>query len=213
MRGAVQPAAVRLVRREPIERIRARIHCVQVRTAQLDRNEDVPGVHRIALGGVDPDEVKPEFCEYRLTHYARGEAAQRCGEGSDEAGPGALDPTQITALGARARVGGLSLRDVLEFRFTAGQLGAQRAGVRQRRGAVGGVRDARQGDVAEPGGRGSLEVGLVCAVVALELRVRHRRERVRHVFGVDGEQRHRHRFVLVTPDAPQQMRHSFASDT
>src|SRR5439155_24369662 len=61
----------------------------------------------------------------------------------------------------------------------------------------------RQLDVAKTRGGGSLDIRLVYAVVALDLRVRHRRERVRHVFRVHGEQRNRHRFVLVTPQAPE----------
>src|SRR6185437_15699736 len=202
VRGAVQPAAVGLVRGQPVQSVGARIHDVQMRTLELDRNEDVANAYRIALGGVDPDEVHPELGEHRLAEHPRGEAAHRRGERGYEPGAGTLGPPEVAAPRAGARVGGLPLRDVLELGLASRDLGPQRAGVRQGRGAVGGVRDARQFDVADPGGRGSLEFGLVRAVVTPELRVRHRRERVRHVFGVDGEQRYRHRFVLVTPDAP-----------
>ena len=41
------------------------------------------------------------------------------------------------------------------------------------------------------------------AVVALELRVRHRHQRIRHVLRTYGEQGNRHRFVLVTPGTPE----------
>src|SRR5213596_698564 len=77
------------------------------------------------------------------------------------------------------------------------------ARTRAGRRAVGGARDARQLDVAEPGRRGSLEIVPVHVVVALQLRVRYRSERVRYLLRVHGEQRNRHRLVLVTPGAPQ----------
>jgi len=115
------PAAVRLVRREPIQGIRACIHRVQVRHRGADRNADVPGVHESPLRRRS-DEVKPEFGEYRLHSLRPGEAAAGCGEGSDEAGAAALDSTQITAR-CRARVGGLSLRYV-SISLYAGELGA-----------------------------------------------------------------------------------------
>jgi len=190
--GAVQPAAVRLVRGQPVQRVRARIHRVQMRTLEQDRNEDVAEPYRIALGGVDPDEVKPELGEHGLAEHTRREAAHRRGERGDETGAGPLRPPQITAPRAGSRVGGLFFCYVVELGLASRDLGPQRAGVCTRRRAVGGVRDARQLDVAEPGGRGSLEIRFVHAVIALELRVRHRRERVRHVLRVHGEQRNRH---------------------
>src|SRR5204862_6340923 len=201
--GAVQPSAVVLVRGQAVQRVRARIHRVQMRTLEGDGNEDVTHPYRIALYGVDPDEVKPKLGAHRLAEHSRRQAAHGGGERRDETGPAALRPPQISTTRTRSRVGGLPFRDVVELGLASRDLIPQGARMPAGRRAVGGARDARQLDVAEPGRRGSLEIVPVHAVVALQLRVRYRSERVRYLLRVDGEQRNRHRFVLVTPGAPQ----------
>src|SRR2546429_2859093 len=73
--GAVQPAAVVLVRGQAVQRVRARIHCVPMPTLEGDGNEDVTHPYRIALDGVDPDEVKPKLGEHTLAEHPRRPAA------------------------------------------------------------------------------------------------------------------------------------------
>src|SRR3989454_3433580 len=165
--GAVQPSAVVLVRGQAVQRVRARIHRVQMRTLKGDRNEDVTHPYRIALHGVDPDEVKPKLAEHRLAERPRRQTAHGGGERRDETGPAALRPPQIPATRTRSRVGGLPFRDVVELGLASRDLIPQGARMRAGRRAVGGARDARQLDVAEPGRRGSLEIVPVHAVVAL----------------------------------------------
>src|SRR5439155_18728836 len=160
-----------LVRGQPVQGVSACIHRVQVRALERNRNEDVPDAYRIALGSVDPDEVKPELREHGLAEYTRREAAHRRGERGDEPAAGPLGPPQITTPRAAPRIDGLLFRYVGELGLASRDLGPQRADVRQGRRAVGGVGDARQLDVADPRRRGSLEIGLVRAVIALELRV------------------------------------------
>src|SRR5256886_5448936 len=53
--GAVQPGAVVLVRGQAVQRVRARIRRVQMRTLERDGNEDMRHPDRIALHGVRPD--------------------------------------------------------------------------------------------------------------------------------------------------------------
>src|SRR3989449_10739756 len=126
-----------------------------MRTLEGDGNEDVTHPYRIALHGVDPDEVKPKLGEHRLAEHARRQAPHGGGEGRDETGPGALRPPQIPATRTRSRVGGLPFRDVVELGLASRDLIPQDARMRAGRRTVGGARDARQLDVADPRRPGS----------------------------------------------------------
>ncbi len=201
--GAVEPGAVGLVRRELVERIRLRVHRVEVLALQLDRDQDVAHVDRVALGPVDADQMIPEGGRHRLRQRADGERAQARKKPGIEPGLVPFHPPQIAAPGGAPRVRRLLLRHVLELRLPARDLGAHRARPGEGRRGVGGVGYAGHTDVAQPGRGRPLEIVPVRLVRALELGVGHGGEGVRDVLGPDGEQGDGHRLVLVAPDAPQ----------
>src|SRR3989449_9905924 len=99
-----------------------------MRTLEGDGNGDVTQPYRIALHGVDPDEVKPKLGEHRLAEHPRRQAPHGGGERRDETGPGALRPPQIPATRTRSRVGGLPFRDVVELGLASRDLIPQGAG-------------------------------------------------------------------------------------
>ena len=200
---AVEPRTGGLLRCQPVERVGARIDGVEVLALERDRDEDVPHVYRIALHGIDANQMIAELREHGLAEHAGAETAQRRGEGRDESRVVALDPSEISSTRGAPRVRRLPLGRVFKLGFAAGDFGPQGVDVRPRSRAIGTVGDARNHEIAEPGGRGALELTLMSRVVALQLRLRHGCQGVRDVLGSDREQRDGDRFVLVAPDTPQ----------
>src|SRR5256714_1389537 len=174
-----------------------------MRSLERDRDQDVSRVYGVAFCGIDADQVIPEARHDRLAHHAHRQRTHPGDEPGVEARLVALDPAEVAPPRPAPRVRRLLLRDVLEFRFSTDELGPQGVRARERGRAVAGVGDARLRDVAEPRRRRPLEVVLVRVVVALQLGVRHRRERIGYVLGSYREHRDGDRFVLIAPDAPQ----------
>src|SRR6266480_1645313 len=139
----------------------------------------------------------------RLAELPRREAPQSRQELWIEAGFRGLHPAEIAAPRAGDRIARLFLRHVLELRRAARDLRAQAPRVGERGGRVAGVGNLGLRDEAEPRRRRTLEVVLVGRVVALQLGVGHRGERVGDLLGTDGEYGDGDRLVLIAPDAPQ----------
>src|SRR5437016_332946 len=203
LRRAVQPTAVGLRGRQAIQRVGARVDGIEMPTLRNDGDRDVTHVESIAFRGFDAEQMVAEARAYRLAELPRRQAAQARQKLGIKPGLVALHPAQIAAPRATHRVRRLLLGRVLELHRTSRDLVPQAPRFRERRRRVGGVGHARLRHEAEPGRGWALEVVFVGRVVALDLVIRHRGERVRNLVGADVEHGDRHGLVLITPDAPQ----------
>src|SRR5436190_20541639 len=140
-RRAIEPCAVHLIRRQAVERVRPRVHEIEMRSLQCDGHEDVTDMHRVALRGLDTDEMVTELAEHRLAQLTRLQTSQGRRERRDEPGAVTLRPPEVATMGAAPRGGGLLLRHVpeLDLSTAARELGAKVTGVLERRGAIGRV--------------------------------------------------------------------------